>query len=177
MTGKMGSAGLRGGPGSGPKAALPHCTGWAGHCPRQEPWSHQVSVELMLARPAWGEDRGESQGRGAWPGGTPPPPGTGHDPGLIRMRGSLSARPPPCCWWRPGQASALLALLCCAVASSAVMRRRCGALRRPSSPRGRVVEGMATLQSSWGRAGEVGLGERLHVSAPVSSTRRCHRWC
>ena len=122
----------------------------------------------MPAPPAGGEDRGESQGRGAWPGRTPPPPGAGHAPELIGARGSLSARPPPCCWWRPGQAPALL---CCAVASSAVMRRRCGALRCPSSPRGRLVEVRATLQSTWGRAGEVALGERLPASAPVSSTR------
>lgn len=152
MRGQLGAAGLRGSPGSGPTAALPRCTGWAGHCPRREPWSHQASVELMPAPQAWGEDRGESQGRGAWPGGTPPTPRCRPRPGAHRHAGKPECTGTPCCWWRPGQDPALL---CCAVASSAVTRRQCGALCCPSSPRGRVVEGRATLQSAWGRAGEV----------------------
>lgn len=38
-------------------------------------------------------------------------------------------------------------------------------------PRGRMVEGRATLESAWGRAGRAALGERFPVSAPASFTR------
>lgn len=37
-------------------------------------------------------------------------------------------------------------------------------------PRGRMVEGRATLESAWGRAAGP-LGERFPVSAPASFTR------